>query len=96
MKKRGGVLPPLKKRGKMENKPKINKDETRKKENANIYKNPTKEEQIVIPVSAEKSKIVRESYYKNGITKRKLVGIVKNGKVILDKGIDFTKIKKGK
>jgi hypothetical protein len=59
--------------------------------------NIVKEEQFsktYIGESSEKKKVYRERKYANGVIKRELVGIIKNGKTLFDHGIDKKELNK--
>lgn len=66
----------------------ITKDEVLSVANAEQYKKPEKELQDEVTVSTEKKKIIRTRKYKNGVVKRDIVGIIKNNRVIWEKGAD--------
>lgn len=51
-----------------------------------------KEKQITKYANDGKKKIIKEIHFANGITKSVLIGLMKNKRVIFDRGIDFKKI----
>lgn len=51
-------------------------------------RNVKSSEQIVVPVNAEKKKVMLRRVFKNGVSKTELIGVIKNNKIIVNRGID--------
>lgn len=71
-------------------------DQALKARNTEEYSKVKEKKQEVVTVSMEKAKIIQTKIFANGVQKRKVVGIVKNGYIINNKGIDPDILKKYK
>lgn len=56
--------------------------------NTGEYVEPKNKKQFVVKVSQDKDKIFEEKTYKNGVVKRSLIGLVKNGFVRWSKSVN--------
>ena len=68
-------------------------DKTLDQQNKEMYKkkNEISDEQIVKEIqypAGTKMKIIKETKYRNGVVKRKLVGLSKENKLRIDRGVD--------
>jgi len=75
---------------------KVEQDKELTKKNAEFYKKEKSKDQIIktyVTSDSEKTKIIENRIYTNGVKKSTLVGLLKNNKVIMDRGID-NRIKK--
>ena len=71
-------------------------DQVLRARNTEEYSRVKEKKQEVITVSMEKAKVIQTKTFANGVQKRKCVGIIKNGYIIHNKGIDPDILKKYK